>query len=129
MIKIDGISQPVEIVRSNRKSLGIQIEPEGYVLVRAPLQANEKDIIDVIVSKKKWIEEHIVMIAERKKQLDAEPTEKFTMEEIHAMAEKAVKLIPERVRYYAPLLGVTYGKITIRNQKSRWGSCSSKGNL
>ena len=46
-----------------------------------------------------------------------------------ALADQAVKTIPERVRYYAPLIGVTYGKITIRNQRTRWGSCSSKGNL
>ena len=45
------------------------------------------------------------------------------------MADQAVKTIHERVRYYAPLIGVTYGRITIRNQRTRWGSCSSKGNL
>ena len=38
-------------------------------------------------------------------------------------------MIPARAAYYAPLIGVTYGRITIRNQTSRWGSCSSKGNL
>ena len=37
--------------------------------------------------------------------------------------------IPARVAFYAPFVGVTYGRITIRNQKKRWGSCSSKGNL
>ena len=46
-----------------------------------------------------------------------------------ALADQAVKTIPEKVRYYAPLVGVTYGRITIRNQRTRWGSCSSKGNL
>ncbi|MBQ6684544.1 MAG: M48 family metallopeptidase, partial [Firmicutes bacterium] len=34
-----------------------------------------------------------------------------------------------RVAHYAPLVGVDYGRITIRNQKTRWGSCSSQGNL
>lgn len=37
--------------------------------------------------------------------------------------------IPQRVRMFAPIVGVEYGRITIRMQKSRWGSCSSKGNL
>ena len=45
------------------------------------------------------------------------------------MARKASEIIPQRVRYYAEKLGVTYGRITIRNQKTKWGSCSSKGNL
>ena len=38
-------------------------------------------------------------------------------------------MIPGRVAHFAPLVGVTYGRITVRNQRTRWGSCSSKGNL
>ena len=33
------------------------------------------------------------------------------------------------MKYFAPQVGVSYGRITIRNQKTRWGSCSGKGNL
>lgn len=54
---------------------------------------------------------------------------RLSMEELRTLAQQAVKVIPERVAYYASRVGVTYGRITIRNQKSRWGSCSSKGNL
>lgn len=43
--------------------------------------------------------------------------------------EKAQVVIPERVRHFAPLIGVDYGRITIRCQRTRWGSCSAKGNL
>ena len=53
----------------------------------------------------------------------------YTPEEIKTLAEKAHVVIPERVKHYAPLVGVDYGRITIRNQRTRWGSCSSKGNL
>ena len=48
---------------------------------------------------------------------------------IQDLREQARKVIPERVAYYAKIIGVDYGRITIRQQKTRWGSCSSKGNL
>ena len=49
--------------------------------------------------------------------------------EIDELMKEAKKVIPERVAFFAPLVGVTPGRITIRCQKSRWGSCSAKGNL
>jgi predicted metal-dependent hydrolase len=48
---------------------------------------------------------------------------------IEELAEQAKRTIPARVAHYAAMLGVEYGRITIRTQKTRWGSCSSKGNL
>lgn len=53
----------------------------------------------------------------------------LSREEIEQLAQKALEVIPRKVEYYAQVIGVTYGRITIRNQKTRWGSCSSKGNL
>ena len=53
----------------------------------------------------------------------------YTEEEINDFAEKAMQIIPEKVKHYAALVGVDYGRITIRNQRTRWGSCSGKGNL
>ena len=55
--------------------------------------------------------------------------DRLTREDIEELAQKAVKVIPERVAHFAPMVGVNYGRITIRNQRSRWGSCSAKGNL
>ena len=53
----------------------------------------------------------------------------MTLDKIKALADQALEIIPTRVEYFAKIIGVTYGNITIRNQKTRWGSCSSKGNL
>ena len=58
-IRIDGISQPIEIVRSNRKTLGIHIDREGHVSVRAPFAASDKDVSEILISKKKWLIENI----------------------------------------------------------------------
>ena len=74
-----------------------------------------------------WIQKHIDML--REKQAESEDVKKLTAEEIKTLAEQALKLIPQRVEYFARQVGVDYGRITIRNQKTRWGSCSSKGNL
>ena len=38
-------------------------------------------------------------------------------------------MLEARVAHFAPLAGVSWGKITIRTQRSRWGSCSAQGNL
>ena len=54
---------------------------------------------------------------------------RLTQSELDALKKDAKRLIPERVRYYAARLGITYGRVAIRAQHSRWGSCSSKGNL
>ena len=46
-----------------------------------------------------------------------------------AYKKQAYQLAYEKVRFFAGRYGVTFGGITIRNQKTRWGSCTKKGNL
>ena len=46
-----------------------------------------------------------------------------------ALSRRALARIREQLDFYAPRIGVYYGRIAIRDQRSRWGSCSAKGNL
>lgn len=119
----------VTVIRSNRKTVAIQVNSDLSVTVRAPCSVSEKDIEEILKKKEAWISKHIEKIKETKERFEAEPTEKLTREKVIALADEALKVIPERVEYFAKVIGVTYGKITVRNQKTRWGSCSSKGNL
>lgn len=119
----------VTVIRSNRKTVAIQVNSDLSVTVRAPRSVSGKDIEEILKKKEAWISKHIEKIKETKERFEAEPTEKLTREKVIALAEEALKIIPARVEYFAKVIGVTYGKITIRNQKTRWGSCSSKGNL
>lgn len=109
------------VIRSPRRTAAIQIRPDGTVLVRCPNSMPDSRVRELVKSKENWI----------RKKLAQQPAQAEPMSgsQLHALADKALQYIPKRVAYHAARMGVTYGRITIRNQKTRWGSCSSKGNL
>ena len=82
-----------------------------------------------ILEKDKWIKKHIEQFKISKAENEARGIKPLTSDEIRKLADEALEYIPERVEHFAKIVGVDYGRITIRNQKTRWGSCSSKGNL
>lgn len=117
----------IEIIRSNRKTLTIEVKSGPEVIARAPYRMPEVEIRRFIEQKSSWIERSIEKIRMQQDSRDAQP--KLSLEEIQNLADQALEVLPGKAAYYAKLVGVTYHRITIRNQKSRWGSCSSKGNL
>ena len=115
-----------KVIRSNRKTIAAEIR-QNKLIIRAPLDATNEEINHFMLDNKKWFDDHLAKAQAREKAM-AE-VHRLTQDEIQALANRALEVIPQRVAYYAPLVGVTYGRITIRNQRSKWGSCSSKGNL
>ena len=116
----------VTVVRSDRKTLSLQIKPDGKIVVRAPRRLPQQGIDRFLQEKSAWIEKHLAQVEQAGRAGEDEP---LSMEDIHALADKALQVIPPRVRELAAQMGVTYGRITIRNQQGRWGSCSGVGNL
>ena len=115
-----------EVIRSSRKTMCMEIRGTRLV-IRAPQRASDASIIRFVESNRPWIEKHLAQAKAREDAASVVP--KLTREELTALADQALQVIPGRVAYYAPLVGVTYGRITIRNQRTKWGSCSTKGNL
>ena len=116
----------IEVIRSCRKTLSVEIR-EGHLLVRAPLRVSGAEITRFLQEKQGWIDKHMARAQaqeEAKKDILL-----LTEQEIRILAKEAKRLIPDRAAYFARLMGVSYGRITIRCQRTRWGSCSSKGNL
>ncbi|MCI6432428.1 MAG: M48 family metallopeptidase [Oliverpabstia sp.] len=111
-------------VRSNRKTTAIQINEKGDIIVRSPYSVSRRKVEQMLREKQDWIEKHQKAIKERENS-----RREITEQERREGIERAKQILPARIQYYAKIMGVTYGRITLREQKTRWGSCSSKGNL
>ena len=117
------------IIRSKRKTISIEITRDLEVVVRAPRWVSKRDIRYFVDEKEGWIRKTVARLEKEREAEEALPDERLSAEELAELTARAREIIPGRVAYYADRIGVTYGRITIRHQKTRWGSCSAKGNL
>ncbi len=126
-MSIDKENWDVELIRSDRKTISVEITRNCGVRVRAPRAMKQAEIDAFLLSRKDWIEKHLDRV--RREMAETPQYEVLTTNEMRGLVSAALKDIPQRVEHFAPIVGVDYGRITIRNQRSRWGSCSAKGNL
>ncbi len=113
-----------ETVFSKRKTLGITVKPDGSVIVRAPLRTSRKRIEEVVIKNSEWIEK-------TKKKLENKQygMKQASPEEEKLLREKAKSILPEKVKYYGALIGVTPTRMTVTGARTRFGSCSGKNSI
>ncbi len=122
----DGFSSDITVIKSNRKTAALTVKSNG-IFFRVPNSAKRAEIEIFIQSKASWIKANAFKVMEAKQR--AGETAPLTPEEIASLKAQAKEYISKRAAYYAHLIGVDYAKIAVRSQKTRWGSCSSNGNL
>lgn len=110
------------VIKSDRKTVALQIK-SGEVIVRAPRAMSDGAIADFVARHEDWIQRKLATMQKK----PSGP--RITDEGIDLLTERARAIIPPRVAYYASLVGVDYNRVTIRHQKTKWGSCSGKKNL
>ena len=115
-----------EVIYSGRKTLAVTVTADGQVIVRAPERLPKGEIRKFIEEKQGWIRHHMKLSAERKRN---QKKIRMTAKERENYKKEAKTVITRLCRIYAEQMGVSCGKITIREQKTRWGSASSRGNL
>ena len=123
------ISLPAQIIRSKRKSVGISVKPGGQIIIRAPKWLPKSAILASVYPKADWI---LSAYENQKNKQPANanmPKDHATLALEKRYRDAAKEYIPKRVEFYHSLTGGSYKKITIRDQKTRWGSCSSTGTL
>lgn len=113
-----------QLIRSARKTIAIEVKKDGSVIVRAPRKCARGVIEGILREKQGWIFRKQQELAEKSRELPV--LEKADEQRARLQARH---VLTEKTNMYASLMQVDYGKITIRDQKTRWGSCSSKGNL
>lgn len=119
-----GLFFTVRLVKTFRNSYSIRVNSKDTLTVRAPLFATQTGVTALLDKHFNWIEKRIPTVdsqTENGKALDEE--------QIKELADKAKEYLGIRLPYFARLLDVRYNNVTVRCQKTRWGSCSAKGNL
>ncbi len=113
-----------KIIRSNRKTLALEVTLKGEVLVRAPHLVTDKTIAEFVSSHENWILKTLKK-QENRRELNPEPD----TEEIKILKAKAREILPERVNFWSEKTGLKCTGITITSAKTRYGSCSGKNSI
>lgn len=113
------------LIRSRRRTLGLEITRDLRVLVRAPLRCPQRQIDRFVESHTDWIAQKLVIQQRRR---EAEKAE-VTPEEEQEFRRRAKEMIPGRVAHYAAQMGVAPTGIKITSARTRFGSCSGKNSL
>jgi len=115
---------PYEVIHSRRKTSAIQVKRDGNVVVRCPMWMTAGEIRSFVEEHKEWIMKHRREVLEK---LDKRAV--YTEEQVKALKQHARWMLAQKTWQWAQKMQVTYGKLTIRQQATRWGSCSANGNL
>ena len=111
------------IIRSARRTLAIQITKDGEVLVRCPNRMSESAVRQFVAQKEEWIRKHLRNHSERM------AAERFTPQQLETFATQTKEKLETQLPCWAEKIGVSYQKVTVKKQRTLWGSCSSKKNL
>ncbi|MCL2563533.1 MAG: M48 family metallopeptidase [Oscillospiraceae bacterium] len=112
------------VIRSDRKTLGLEIGKGTEVLVRAPRRISEEQIEIFVRRHRAWIEKKL---AQRRAFLAAHPEPSEA--ELAGWMERAKAIIPARAAYYAEIMGVTHTGIRYTRNRTRVGSCCRQNRL
>jgi len=121
-IKLNNISIEYQLRTNSRtRQLRLSVYHDGRVVVSRPVYFSERRVRKMMREKSPWIIDKLNLL---KKRSTLSPSGNYSLDKT-----KAKILIRTRLEYFSSQYGFKYQRLSIRNQKTRWGSCSKQGNL
>lgn len=114
-------------IRKSRRARRIRLAVycDGEVVVTTPFNLKESIAEKFVREKFQWLISKLSFF----KQFEGKATVRYSREDYLKYKEEAYNLVESRINYFSKIYKLKYNRINIKNQKTRWGSCSKKGNL
>ena len=97
---------------------------DGEVTVRAPHGTPSRIIEKAVTQHAEWIEKALAKQEKKREMISS-----LTDADIAALKKNAKRVLKQKTEEFSKMMGLKYGRITITSAKTRFGSCSSKGNI
>lgn len=116
------------LVRKSKraKRLRLAIYCDGSFVVTVPNGLDTSRVENYILQKAEWVLEKLKIMKKRSNNL---VFTKRNKREYLKLKDQALKMAEKKVEKFNKVYGFKFNQIAIKNQKTRWGSCSKKGNL
>jgi len=115
-----------KLKRSNRaKRMRLAVYCDGSIVVTSPFGIEKSIIEKFLADKKQWVKDKIQFF----KSVDSKAIRTFSRKDYFENRDRTLALVRQRVEFFNKIYKFSFNKIYIKNQKTRWGSCSFKKNL
>ncbi len=112
------------IIRSDRRTLALEIKRNGEIVVRSPMHTTVTAIAEFVSSHKDWLEKNLKKVQERKN-----PWDGLSSEDIARLKAKAREILPQKVEHFSRLTGLKCTGVKITGAKTRFGSCNGNNSI
>jgi predicted metal-dependent hydrolase len=117
--------QPDYVRHPRARRYVVRVRADGTVRVTIPSWGSKREAVAFAEQQRPWIDKQIARLEVERRQPRAELSETAR----HALRSQAKRELPDRLLELASQFGLRASRVSVRNQQSRWGSCSPNGHI